>query len=1797
MKIWRLVLSVRLLLVIAGLLVFPDLTTLATAAPEILIEEAGTPLGTGLVTGWGGNASGQTSAPADLSGVQAISAGYYHSVALKNDGTVIAWGSNNSGESTVPAGLTGVQAIATGVAHTVALKSDGTILAWGDNSSGQVDVPAGLAGVRAIAAGWKHTVALKDDGTVVAWGYNLSGQTTVPAGLTGVQAIAAGSSHTVVLKNDGTVVGWGNYIPLLNMPAGLSSVQAIAAGEYHTMALKSDGTVVVWGNNSNGQLIVPTGLSGVKAIAAGQYHSVALKIDGTLVAWGKNDSGQTTVPAALRNMWAVSAGRTNTMVLMNSTLVFGDQGLGTTSVAKTFTIKNTGDGLLDLSGVSLSGDQASDFFVDTTGMLTSIPTGGQTTFTVRFTPGGGGVRRTNLRVLSNDSDEGAFDFNLVGTRSFPDIAVEQPTATPLATGSVAAWGWNAYQQTDVPVSLSGVYAIAASTWHTAALKNDGTVVIWGGTSAGQAAVPAGLEHVIAIAAGQNHTLALSNDGKVTGWPGYQDFQTSPPSGLSGVRAIAAGEYHSIALKTDGTVVAWGKNTYGQALVPAGLSGVQAIAANGSHSVALKTDGTVVAWGTNSDGESVVPAGLSGVMAIAAGVYHTVALKSDGTVVAWGRNSSGQTTVPAGLSDVQAIAAGTSHTVALKRDGSIVAWGSNSSGQAIPPAGLTGVTAIAAGGSHNVVLLNSTVDFGNHALGLPGEPKIFKIRNTGADLLHISSVGLTGDSAADFTLDTTGILTTLPAGGETICTVAFNPAAPGVKRAILRVLSDDPDEGSFDVSLTGSVIPEIAVFNGPGANATDERADNAGLHTFPDTFLGNSSAAQTFTIKNTGLSALNNIALTVAGTHPGDFVCGSLGAASLAPDAVTTFTVHFAPTGPGKRDAVIAIASNDLDENPFEIRVTGKNPAPEISIEHPADTPLATGIVIAWGDNTYGQSTVPASALPGIRAVAAGDHHTVALKVDGSVVAWGSNLQGQADVPPGLTDVQAITAGYFHNLVLKGDGTVVAWGFNTNGQSTVPAGLTGVNAIAAGLYHSVALKNDGKVVAWGYNNYGQTSVPGNLTGVRAIAAGLNHNLAIKNDSTVVAWGSNGFGQCTVPTGLTEVQAVSAGIDHSAALKSDGTVIVWGSNQYGQRNVPAGLSGVMAISAGEFHTVALKDSLVVCGDLALGSPSAPQTFTIRNTGNDDLHISNVETLGGNASDFSADISGMLATVPAGGQTSFNTTFTPSANGVRRTTLRVTSNDPDESKFDISLTGTGLLPEISIEQGDTILQTGTVAAWGSNTSGQTAVPAGLSGVRAIAAGGSLTMALKGDGSVVAWGNNGNGVAMLPFMAKSGVIATAIGSTHALAVKSDGSVIGWGVNSSGQSTPPAGLTGVSAIAAGSAHSLALKSDGSVIAWGNNGNGQANLPLNAQSSVQAIAANSLRTMVLKGDGTVIAWGDNNYGQSTVPSGLTDVRVVAAGARHSMALKNDGSIVAWGNNTYGQTIIPASLTGLRTIAANGLHNLALKDDGTVVAWGYNFYGQTNVPVGLTGVKAIAAGSDHSVALLDSTMTFGSQAIGTSGTARTFTIRNTGLAPLNITGLSATGGNTSDFNIDTSGMTAAIPVGGQTTFSATFTPVASGFRKTTLRVLTNDSDEGTFDIVLAGTGLTPLESWRQFHFGTTANTGITADSADSDQDGLVNLVEFAFGTDPTTSTPSEHRPQASTVLGQFVITYRRPVGGVPGITYGIEQSSNNLENWHAAAIPTDYTRSLSPNGDGTETVTITWIDSLPDSGFFRVSVFY
>jgi hypothetical protein len=130
------------------------------------------------------------------------------------------------------------------------------------------------------------------------------------------------------------------------------------------------------------------------------------------------------------------------------------------------------------------------------------------------------------------------------------------------------------------------------------------------------------------------------------------------------------------------------------------------------------------------------------------------------------------------------------------------------------------------------------------------------------------------------------------------------------------------------------------------------------------------------------------------------------------------------------------------------------------------------------------------------AVAAGLYHSLALKSNGKVIAWGDDSYGETEVPTGLTNVVAIAAGGYNSLALKGDGTVIVWGINNTGETNVPVGLTNVTAISRGSSENCyAVVSDGTVAAWGNTSFGEVTVPPGLVNVTAIAGGGYHCLAL------------------------------------------------------------------------------------------------------------------------------------------------------------------------------------------------------------------------------------------------------------------------------------------------------------------------------------------------------------------------------------------------------------------------------------------------------------------------------------------------------------------------------------------------------------------------------------------------------------------------------------------------------------------------------------------------------------------------------
>lgn len=285
-------------------------------------------------------------------------------------------------------------------------------------------------------------------------------------------------------------------------------------------------------------------------------------------------------------------------------------------------------------------------------------------------------------------------------------------------------------------------------------------------------------------------------------------------------------------------------------------------------------------------------------------------------------------------------------------------------------------------------------------------------------------------------------------------------------------------------------------------------------------------------------------------------------------------------------------------------------------------------VRTWGYNAFGQlgnnsttySNVPVPVfrvissvnvnLSGIKAVAAGGYHTLALDNKDTIWAWGQNYYGQlgVDFPSTtllvshvptkvngggivLSNISSITANGYHSLA-RANGFAWAWGYNGSGQLGIDPKTTGAMSspnrvaipasgiidIAAGGAFNYAVDKSGTVWAWGNNDYGQLGngtftqnyIPAQvikadgtpLTGVVQVAAGIQHGLARLADGTVWGWGYNFFGQLgnnstkdssvavqvAIPAGMivTNIRAFGS----SSMAKVGSGWYVWGDNYYGQ-----------------------------------------------------------------------------------------------------------------------------------------------------------------------------------------------------------------------------------------------------------------------------------------------------------------------------------------------------------------------------------------------------------------------------------------------------------------------------------------------------------------------------------------------------------------------------------------------------------------------------------------------------------------------
>jgi alpha-tubulin suppressor-like RCC1 family protein len=623
---------------------------------------------------WGNNGSGQLgdntithrSSPIQTitlgTNWTSVSLGYYHSAALKNNGTLWTWGRNSEGQlgdnklnfapspiQTIAAGNTW-STISIGNSFAAAIKNDGTLWLWGSNYSGQLGNNSIIntnSPVQTLSAGnnWSvislsanHAAAIKTDGTLWLWGSNFQGQlgdNTVVNKSSPVQTfsggttwskVACGTNSTAAIKTDGTLWTWGwNFVGQLgdnNFSSKSTPAQTVASGTtwslisgggIHYVATKTDGTLWVWGhggfgqignndtNNRNSPIQAIPGTTTWSKISCGTYYTTAIKNDGSLWVWGRNSYGQLGVNTTLN----ISSPVQTVSLGTNWNLV----GCGYNHMTA---IKS--DGTLWTWGSN------------TNGIL------GDGTTTHRSSP----IQTVSQNTTWSKVFVGSYASNNGATKTDGTLWMWGPnTDTVLGSGDLVS------RSSPAQIGESNWQKISCGNYHTAAIKNDGTLWTWGSNNFG--------------ALGYNSTTISS--------------KASPQQVTLGNylwNQISCGQsYFTASINSEGNLWTWGNNLYGQLgdnTITHKSSPVQTFALGNtwnkiscgtSHTAAIKTDGTLWLWGRNNSGQlgdntaihksSPIQtiAGGNNWQVVSCGGNHTVALKTDGTLWSWGFNALGQ----------------------------------------------------------------------------------------------------------------------------------------------------------------------------------------------------------------------------------------------------------------------------------------------------------------------------------------------------------------------------------------------------------------------------------------------------------------------------------------------------------------------------------------------------------------------------------------------------------------------------------------------------------------------------------------------------------------------------------------------------------------------------------------------------------------------------------------------------------------------------------------------------------------------------------------------------------------------------------------------------------------------------------------------------------------------------------------------------------------------------------------------------------------------------------------------------
>ncbi len=961
------------------------------------------------------------------------------------------------------------------------------------------------------------------------------------------------------------------------------------------------------------------------------------------------------------------------------------------------------------------------------------------------------------------------------------------------------------------------------------------------------------------------------------------------------------------------------------------------------------------------------------------------------------------------------------------------------------------------------------DFGNVYTTGGTLARTFTIRNTGSTGLNLTGtpkVLVSGANASDFTV-TTQPTSPVAAAGTTTFVVTFNPSANGLRSATLSIANSDPDENPYDFAVQGTGIdPEIAVEGNAITIADGDASPSTTDHTdFGSAPVTGGVVTRTFTVKNLGTTDLNltgSPKVVVGGANAADFAVTVQPTSPITPAGSTTFTVSFDPSATGTRTATLSLANDDSDENPYNFTIQGTGFIPNYIV-----STTGNAVVVTDASGNSDTLTVSEPSAGNISFAAAGR----LFSVNG-----GPQVSGSSGTIS-LTGINSITVD-----AAAGSDTINVGAFTSQLPSLTVNGGAGDDAVnftgnitfLTDASLDVDLQNDTASPGVDQINV-NTGVALAASGTGGITLKASRNLLIAGTLNVV----NGPLTLEANQQNTPTAADFHGIEVGGTVQSTGTGNVSLLGRGGNANLNYGVFTTNAIVRG--GTVSSQLQVTgYGGTLSSGRGIEIDGATITSNGGSvavEGHGGGVD-LAGIGFCYGIDIRGS-GIISAGG----------TGTGT------------------VTVTGTGGLGQAGSHHGTFVLDGGRITSSGGSvfvtghagaTSGSTGVrmnggfigasgagdlvidgdsPAGGFGIRmtSVLFAGEGNKTWVGSGTLTLRGSNTNGVGIgIAVDAPSRIDSST--NNAPMVFESDFININGGTHTagSGQITLRPHTVGLGTLVGGADDASHL------------GLTDAELNLLTAGTVQVGDSNTglirVTAPISPANYSTLAFGnsvqfDGTGGfNATVTSASSYEKMTATG---TVTINSGASFSATAANGYvwngadvftflandGVDAITGTFTGptLANFLGSTLTAAASNTGGTG-----NDFVLTGIPeIAVEGNAINIADGDITPSVTDHT-DFGS-ALTVGGTVtRTFTIRNTGGAVLNLTGtpmVVVSGVNSTDFAV-TAQPASTVAAGGSTTFQVTFDPSAVGLRTASLSIANTDSDENPFDFAIQGTGTAP-----------------------------------------------------------------------------------------------------------------------------------